>query len=62
MDRPGHHNILCVRFSSRFEDLQVFLMLSNKAFGESRLVKPVRNLSVQVLDLQLLSHGAVPTS
>ena len=37
-------------------------MLSNKAFGESRLAKPVGSLSGLSLYLQLLSHGAVPTS
>ena len=51
-----------VRFSSRFDHLQGFLMLSTKAFGESGLVKPVRILSGQDLDLQLLSREAIPTS
>ena len=33
------------------DDLQGFLILSNEAFRESEIVKPVRSLSRQTLDL-----------
>ena len=51
-----------LRFSSGFDHLQGFLMLGTKAFGENGFVKPVSSLGGQVLDLQLFSCKAIPTS